>query len=734
MANPLERLVEKLRTDYVEVPLKDVQQSEFTETVEAPSFTVGSGDLTLTAGVNTDVDLLVLNQATDVDSDGVFATTIVGPDGQAVAPFISFDAQRAWLKYKITGTLSGDSTPTKGFLSAAVSASKSIALADYRTHDATSILWSALDDDRKDLRSVLSLSDVKSLKPGEALTLQVDGKLTASVNLSWSDALSTSMSELTDLVAGGVPVAISLSAGLSTGVSLAIEDEFMVVMSRAADSGKLRICVNKTDSRTSGVTVSLVAGAGFDATSAPKEVLDAVLEGILGTSASKVESLLAKLDGTALDPEETKLVELLAKRLNLDTTLAREEALRKKLSTLESEVVAKLNKILKVKAEVGFQYEYQRVDTKTALADYLLDSDDLMDADHGPAIDGDFATLTGRLVGGGGRSVLRFLNQREINRTSAFGFTLGFGSWSVAFQDKASLEWVERENMAGTGRMISVKGARSYDEPRLPDNDFTWVVDLKADMDTYAADPVTSDFDYGLSYLATFKRKKLSAADVARFADFAELWHVVAPDGKTTVQQALEDAIGQEAQIDFQLLFDNDPLLQTIRGIDGMDNAAWSKALASAMPYDSSSPRNDVTTRAAAYDPLWTIWLTRPTLTEEDWRVEIPRHLNGPALDMLKGSSASFLFFVTDGYKQMRRRLTNFAQGLQLLAGLIEAPEDRHKLRTAWSLLQPWWTQRPFIAASGVFLLDRAIAAGVLSQIERTMTVTAGGKTVTVSS
>ena len=65
------------------------------------------------------------------------------------------------------------------------------------------------------------------------------------------------------------------------------------------------------------------------------------------------------------------------------------------------------------------------------------------------------------------------------------------------------------------GQLITCKSTRQYDEKNIPQNDFDWVVDLKAQMKEFAEQLLTVDFDYGLHLMATLDRNALSTADLS---------------------------------------------------------------------------------------------------------------------------------------------------------------------------------------------------------------------------
>jgi hypothetical protein len=97
------------------------------------------------------------------------------------------NANVAFLNY----TLSAKTDGKIAFAPATLGAMREVELTDHRVHAATDDAWSALTSDLASPRTLLDLDDVKKLKPGESLAMELGGALSASVSLSWSDVLAT---------------------------------------------------------------------------------------------------------------------------------------------------------------------------------------------------------------------------------------------------------------------------------------------------------------------------------------------------------------------------------------------------------------------------------------------------------------------------------------------------------------------------------------------------------------
>ncbi|MFL6248724.1 MAG: hypothetical protein ACJ74H_22055 [Thermoanaerobaculia bacterium] len=457
------------------------------------------------------LSLRVFNRPEDRDTDAVFG----GADAH-----ISFDLQSAWVKYK----LAVNATEKLSLGIALAKASGDVELSDYRIHDATSGAWTAISADLDSPRTLLSLEDVRALKPGEALAMELGGAVSTSVTLSWSDAIGAKLGEIVQGLVPRVPIAVKLRTGVEATAAVSVTDHFSLVISRTRD-GHFRIAVKKAKSRDHSFGIDVSFGADLSAAPALDEALAAVFEA-LGPEGDREEAAAAELK------------QVLRARLV--------DAMRWKMST-------------------GFAYEYARIDESTAIADFILLDDAQLDADYALAIAGDFAKLRDALrQDTGSRTLVRYLNETSLTRKSASGFSLG----PLQAKDTSVFELTTRTSLDDF-RLITARGTRRYTEKLIPGNDFEWTVDLKAQMTEFHAAPATIDFDYGLHYAVVHD-------DLERMLDFARMWGVRMPD-----RTLFTDG---KATIRVQLRFDREALIATLGAFGSIE--AWAAPLAAAMPYD----------------------------------------------------------------------------------------------------------------------------------------------------
>jgi hypothetical protein len=622
--------------------LTQVGDSLFATKITTP---VKIGDVAFTPAA--DLAVRVLNRADVKDDDAVFGT------------HIAYDMQSAWVKYKLTATADTALLDTK--------LSGRVELGDYRIHPASDKAWDAMRDDLAAPRSLLALDDVRKLQPGEALTMELGGALTASVSFSWADALSTQLGALTEHVVGEIPLTLKLRSGLETTASIKVTDQFQVVISRTREN-RFRIAVKKAKSRAH----SLAFDVSFGAEASLVPALEDVLEPLLDELAKKSEK-------------------------------AREE--------LEKELRTRLAKIATWKASTGFAYEYARIDENTSIIDYVLLDEAKLEDDYQTAIDGDFAKLTRELRQDlASRELVRYLNEATLTRRTSSGFSLGIGKWiAVEAKDTSAFKQTTRTSLDGF-RLVTCQGTRRYDEKQVPQNDFEWTVDLKAQMNEFRESPTTRDFDYGLHLAVTLERAAIREDDLERMLDLAAMWGVCTPP-----IEEFHEAFGKKGTMRVQLLLERDDLAATLAKFGALEE--WADAFAMAMPYASTfAERRSYTSRRDIYADAWRAWLSDASYDATP--LLRSRIKSGLVLLEERALPGSFAWISGQGHPQLRSRLDAFQRGARRLLDAMTVAQAPEAIGTAYDGLQGLWSQRLYIAACGRYLAERAPGVKTTLQVE----------------
>jgi hypothetical protein len=611
----------------------------------------------ITTPVTGQLAVHVLNRADMKDEDHVF-----GKDAH-----IAFDLQHAWVKYKLTVKGGRKLSAAR----AAFDADGELTFADYRMHQARDAAWTAVQSDLRQPRTLLRLEDVYALEPGEALAVESGGSLSLPLSFSWADALTA---KLGDVLRGfpRVPLALKIDAGLDARASVRLRDQFSVVVSRTP-AGKIRFTVTKARSRDHSYGIEVAVGAEASAVDAIEELFEPVIQAATSAAHGAAE------EQAAADLEKR----------------------------VRSEVHKRLLEVARWKASTGFAYEYARIDENTAIADFILSDDSLLAEDHALVMSGDLRRLPELLrEDGGRRTLVRYLNETTLVRRSSSGFSLGIGKWiDVRARAESVLRESTRTSLDGF-QLITFRGTRRYEEKAIPENDFQWTVDLKAQMDEFRERPVSTNFDCGLHYTVSLERARLGEHDLARMLDFAAMWDICAPSPAD-----LAEAVGHHAIVRVHLIIDRDALAETLSVQP--DLGAWADPLAAAMPYASNfAERRTFDARRDVYSELWRAWLdgreTDPVLALRS------RVRSGLVLLEERRLPGSFAWCSSEGHPQLRRRLEAFVRGSTTLHEAMTRACEPGAIADAYRDLQQFWTQRLYVAASGRYLLDRARDAGAV--------------------
>lgn len=701
--------------------------------VKSPEAKIGGVPVNFSFDAGATISIEVFNAAADKDKDGVFA----GASGDP-APPIPFEQQRAWLKYSLKGSLKGELDASFGMVGVAVKAGREVSLLDYRLHNATDNARVALAKDLVAPRSILSLPEVRNLPVGEALSIQIDGNLSAVVKFSWADAFSSAATELTKILGSTQPIAIKLSAGLTASVGLDVTDDFVFVVSRTAAS-QFRIQVKKAKSRGIDIKIAAKLGAEFESSQTVQTALQALVEGAIGQPLQTVDALLQKVQNAPqqLTATEQQIFNALVERLHVKNALDRVQAARDEIAKLQARIAAAIKAVATAKATIGFQYEYSRMSEESVLLDFVLLQDASLDDAYALALKGDAAQLAQKTVDDpASYKLLQYLNEKTITRTRSLGFTLGLGKHTIAVSDKSSIKTTTRLDVAGR-KQLAFDGARSYSESGVPHPDFTWVVDLKAEMTAYSSAPMSDQFDYGLHLQLDFPVVKKS--DAEKMADFAAMWRAISDDPAGAQQQLADFLAAGNASATLQLVFDEPSLSATLGVAKADDFDAYGQAFGAAMPYmETFTTRRNHVLRRIAYGPLWAAHFAAPVadLSLSNWQNRVKHAITEGGLRNFELSSMPETFpnLIVTQYPHVRAERATYAEGAKKLLAAMSSASSPDVIPKAYSSMEQLWSQRPFVTAVGVYLADLARTAGVLGAVTRTLTLKRGEDTLVLTS
>ena len=339
-----------------------------------------------------------------------------------------------------------------------------------------------------------------------------------------------------------------------------------------------------------------------------------------------VEALLKKQSLAALGPNQQKLFDRVSQKLDVSSL----DGLRQKLESFKQTV----EEIVREKLELGFAYEYSRLETDTALLVADLDAPAVA-AVHGQLVRGNFEPVVEWADDENPQArrnveIVRFeLTAEEVTRRS-FGFALNFGRWlSLAQKDESEIVERRQRSRLPSGEMaerLAYIASRTRSDEWMG-RKWTWHMDLDARMDETSPhpEPNTSDFTYNLG-LDFEWRGRLSASRLAEILDAAMLWGVLPEEtgGPENLRQRCDrilaahgleasDLMGQSVVCRLQLLFDQVALALTLprAKLDNEKNRRqMARSLAAAMPFRAQSTvLRDLVARRQVYSGLFLRYL-----------------------------------------------------------------------------------------------------------------------------
>ncbi|MFQ5744057.1 MAG: hypothetical protein ACE5HV_10765 [Acidobacteriota bacterium] len=682
--------------------------------------------------------ILAFNNEDDVDPDGILRKkegkrTEIGD----LPPQIELSASGAWLKYGYEADIKGAQGVSLDQLGFAFDADKKLAVADYRRHDRSGIVFPAVLSDLAHPRFALRKKDILSLKADECLSMQFIGTVAAKVELKWADIFSSQFGNLATLLNTDDVIPIKVSSGLTISSSVSLKDDFIVAFSRV-NRTRLRVALRKAKQRKASYSFESSVEVEFGDTKELQKALESVVEGVLGEPYARIEGILKKNALSKLSPAQRKILEKVLAQLGVDASIPNKlEELRERIADLKKKVQGTIERIAKEKITAGFKYEYSRISTHTSLLQATIPVS-LLNNYHADLIKGRLETLLKALRDGKpGIKLETYLNRKTLATSKAWGFTLGIGSWSVYGKDRERIMRTVDENIHGQ-KKVAYHGLRSY-EAKWIGEDFAWTLDFKADMESFSMglDPTIPDYRFGLS-LVWERRERLSEKVIRRLIDTASLWQVCSPKGFNTIFEKLRGSLGKRCDITVQMRIDDELFSKILPAMGSASQFDFCDGLGAAMPWMKDyKGRRILATRRTLYSPMWRYYFEHPTARVTDLAKTAAHHLRKVGYSDLYPLELEYSFrepFTFAGLVRLNGNtivdIEGFIDGMRLLHdGVVNQRPDHGLIERAFGKIEGLGRQSHHIRALGVYANDLINQQSGMSGIERTLTVDNGADT-----
>lgn len=665
-------------------------------------------------------------------------------------PILEFDPQKAWVKYRAEGRLTLQAKTHFGLKAVGLEATakKTVVLADYRRHERDERLRNVVPEDLGWPRFALDREDVLRLEPGDAVSFRAHGVLGARVTLSWSDVLTFGLGRLSRALDSPVPLGAEVVPTASVTATVSYEDDFRVVFARIGTGRRSwRVDVRKAESRGKSLTGRIAAGIRFE----NPDLVASLLTQRLGEPLNNVEALLRNDSVDDLGPIQRKRFEEVTERLGIGTL----DELADRVAEWKKKAAETLDEIVRTRLEVGFDYEYSRLETDTALLVAEMDAR-AVEALHGELVRGNSAPVLEWSEGpspGDPKSleIVRYVLTEETVTRRTWGFSLNFGRWlQIADRNEKELVVVHqraRLDSGETAERLTYAGSREY-TGRWMGREWGWDVDLDARMDRLSphGEPMLSDFTYGLGFRFHWQDGDLSENLLDQILDASALWGVFPAEagGISALRHRFEAALehlgsisrtdlpGRHVALELQLLFDQVALAQILpraRQDDLDGRKRFAQSLAAAMPFNRDFElHRSLSERRRVYQGLFDLYLRDEDGSGSmldfgkyrDAAHKKVRDLGHPDFAREEAeTSASERMWTFTGMLNKNRRTAeqrrSCLRGLGLLAdGVGRITGAEHSMfKGMFKDLARFWGQTHHVRALGAYLLDVARIHGM---------------------
>lgn len=702
----------------------------------APAWTVSG----LTFNIRSALQIRSFTQQTDEDSDGILGKAAAKPkDATRPGPQIVFQDGQAWLKYRLEASL-GLSAGFKagGIAAVGLEAGLSAVIGEYRLHAADETARQAVLSDLGSLRLGLSLSDVLSLRQGEAVFLQVAGRLKAGVDLGWSDVLRSNLNRLNGMGQMRGLWGVRTQLGAKASFEVSVEDDFLLIFSRASRDA-VRVSVRKARHRRLGAE----AGLNIRAELIRREDTEKRLSDLLGQPLERIDKLVRQASGEDLDPLKRALLAESLERVGFQEAVEDWKEFQQRWQDFKQQFTTTLERLAAARVEAGFRYTYLRTSSDTTLLQVVLEDRQLATF-HGPLLHRDLRPL----IDASRQSQVEletYLHEKSVERTHTMGFSLGIGPFTASSADTLHKKRVEQTDLQGC-KCIAYQGYRQYVGKEWGGNSVTWRVDFSAQMEGFSpvpGDPRASDFQIGLSLDWKWQERKLTKDDLAEYLDQAAIWHIVAPQEQDRVFADLRTHLQakERAEIALELIIEAEEFRRLLpKAVAALGTDSIFHALGEAMPWwDVGLERSDPHRRRQLYAPLWKTYFRDPQRTFGHYAAMAAGYQPLNRLRLLEGqdvpgsaNNRTFASVVrnngaTEGQRDfsgIARSWEAFGAGLSTLEEALRSSSDHRKIENAFDQMVRFWDQAILLRALGIYLIDSAsLSRPLLSRIERTMTV-----------
>lgn len=674
--------------------------------------------------------IFAFNDNGDKDPSGIFGEAEEGEqDTENIPPLLRLQDGEAILKYQVGGKYAVGGTLSN--IDFKVGVDGGVELMAYRLHNGSENVLDAVKADLSGERFLkpYDVEDLQKLRIGEALAIEVNGALSAGVEVSWSQVLASGINTFAKLIKPGNLASLSFGASLDASFDLELKDVFTLVYSRE-QAGSLLVSVKKAESSDVEASVGISVKLGFEDGEALAEYLNDAVAALLGEDYARIAEVLEVASFDDLDDRGKALVKSALTRLKLpEETTDVLAGFKKGFLLLRDSAKQVISEIVKFKLGLGFQYDYSRIQSDTVLMQVSIPDGQLATYQH-HLLNWNLTPVLNETQKENSELTLKtFFRTQKLKVRNSWGFSLFLGGHTFGGKDTKELEAVITTDRNGD-KKISFQGSRGYTE-----SDDVWKVDLKAQMPKFATVPKANDFQLGLALKWEDAHVSGTNGNFRRQVDRGMMWGMISPDHKEQAVRLLEKELGGKSDLTFslELSMDHDLMMLALPALVVASDSRLALALAESMPYDARfDQRNDPVGRRNTYAGAWKLWLEGVRERERLQNHLRPKLRGAGSLRRIELNDTdaalpnSFLG-VAQGHKIVESRYADFKAGASAILQHWQEGEasDGRYIADAFKQMQGFWSQSLYVNGLAV-LIRNTVASNELggSALQRLMKVT----------
>jgi hypothetical protein len=722
----------------LDTPLKDKSlmavNNPITQTLDR-SYPITLPDITFTFGVGAEAGVMLFNDEDDTDPDGLLPTFNT--------------ATEAYLKYinQVSAKANGQlSLKDIGFNISAAGTAKTLY---YKKHDNTFPINKAFLQDISLFKTIFRGDDVKNLEEGGALGFIVNGTLSASMKVSWSNIFSKTLSVVSKLLPIPLTLDINLTPSLTASLSISVTDDFSYVIKKETGNQCL-VDISRKKSRTlsgsAGASIGVKFADSAEVTRQLTEIYDQICISVFGSSASDISDTISKWKQKISDASQNILIAKLLAYFKLDDIAG----LADKLSALQTSVTSSITSIAEASVTAEFTYQYERIEENETVLSVSLPTDTLL-AYHGQLLrfnpSGLLDDMRNKKIS---YTLHSFLEQTVLTISQSFGFGIKISDVvNLSSKDYSDQKISTQINFAGCPQ-IKVDYTQGY-KWQLGKNKGAWLGDFSAAMPNFSATPTPYAKDFNFSLLMEMITINPNM-QLQKYLDEGALWGCVREQDIAGLKQKYIALQGKSVSTDTKLSFNNNALMQLLQrialyGWSGENIKYMALAMAASMTQlDGYQWRASPSVRQQTYYPLWLSFLTNydPSTDISDYGAEAEAFIrkagNADHLAEFEGNTSNWTFGDTFAgiirsnpgvYDNLKGAVNNLIALQQMIQ--LQQPFDPKRLQRWLKGFMPVFSQSYYTRTLGYFLLLHASDLSLGDDIQKVMTFTIDAQVINIA-